>query len=190
MKILLASQSFQRYALMQKLNIKFEALAPDFVETEQLHLNPEEEAKFLARGKAASLSAKFPQDLILGADTLVVCGQEKIGKPTSLSHAEEILKKLKGRRHRVITAVALYQGGKLLKEFIETSWVTMRDYSDEEIEKYLATGEPMGKAGACSVQGAGAKLIEKIEGDLDNIVGLPVKRLAQALKDLGFMAVD
>ncbi|MCB1215071.1 MAG: septum formation protein Maf [Deltaproteobacteria bacterium] len=186
MKIILASQSPQRFALMNKLDLAFEAVIPNFVEEAQAHLSPAEEALFLARAKAASLIVSFPQDLIIGADTLVACGQEKIGKPKDRGHAFQILSQLKGRRHAVITGVAIFVKGKLLKDFVETSWVTMKDYRDAEIWDYIATGEPMGKAGACSVQGLGRALIEKIEGDLDNIVGLPVKQLEKILKGFDF----
>ena len=137
--------------------------------------------------KVQKVAEDYRDAIIIGADTVVVIDGEIIGKPTNEKDAKRILRKLKGRYHFVFSGVAVMETpeDKLLVSVVRSK-VKMRDYSEEEIERYIATGEPMDKAGAYGIQGKGALLVEKIEGDYYNIVGLPLVRLNSLLNRLGY----
>ncbi len=137
-----------------------------------------------AEAKARDVAEKFPSALVLGADTLVCLGKEILGKPKDRLDARQMLKKLSGQRHRVITAVAFYKKDedRLLAD-CEISHVRFKPLSDEEIEGYLATGEFADKAGGYAIQKVGDAFVEKLEGDYDNVVGLPVKRVKRLLAE-------
>jgi len=185
-KIILASNSPRRRDLLKRLQIPFEAHSPHYLEENQSHLCPAEEALLFARKKARSLEREYPQALIIGCDTLVEIDGKKLGKPTDETHALEILQKLSGRIHRVLTGVSVWDGstGKT-KEFLGQTLVKMKEFTDKDARDYIATGEPFGKAGAYAIQGKGGALVEKIEGDYFNVVGLPLKDLAAILKEFG-----
>lgn len=129
---------------------------------------------------------------ILGADTMVVCGGEIFGKPRSLSDARRMLHRLSGTTHEVVTAVSVWliaapEPEKVsmgFRTFADTTRVTFRELTDEDITEYLAQGESFDKAGAYAVQGAGAELVERIDGSLDTVIGLPVERLLREFPDL------
>jgi septum formation protein len=126
--------------------------------------------------------------LVIGADTIVVRGEQVMGKPADLEDARRMLRALSGVTHRVITGIAVRRAGPaplLLSEAVETE-VTFRRLTDNEIEAYLLTGEPTDKAGAYAIQGYGALLAAGVRGDYPNIVGLPVARLAELLRSVGF----
>jgi septum formation protein len=185
-KLILASQSPRRRELLVQLQLNFEVQVPDFVEVTRPDLSPEQEVMALARGKAESLASRFPDVLILGCDTLVVLGEKKLGKPSDEKDALLMLLNLAGKTHRVLTGLYLMEGGSgKFWEAVEETRVKMRAFSEEEASSYVASGEPLDKAGAYGIQGAGGNLVEALEGDYFNVVGLPAKTLAQLLEKVG-----
>ena len=154
-------------------------------------------AMTLARAKARDVgdriraAGEMPA-LVLGADTLVVLDQRPLGKPVSHDEARAMLRALRGRQHEVVTAVALRLEAAAGREVTDavTSQVVMRDYSDREIDDYVATGEPDDKAGAYAVQGHGAHLVARVEGCYTNVVGLPLGTTARLLRVFGLAPTD
>ena len=169
-----------------RLGVKFEVKVPDFVEITRSHISPQNEVLALALGKAQSLVSRFPGCLILGCDTLVVLGDKKMGKPKDEKDALRMLRELSGKTHQVFTGMYLLdsQLGKHW-EAVEETKVKMRAFSEKEAKAYVATGEPLDKAGAYGIQGEGGRLVEFIEGEFYNVVGLPIKRLAKILEEVG-----
>lgn len=185
--LILASQSPRRRKLLKRLKVPFEVSAPDYEEISDPKLSPEEEVKLFAREKAFSLRQRFPHHLILGSDTLVALqkGKEtvKMGKPKNEKEALKMLQALSGKTHQVLTGVCLLdsESGKFWEEVVVTE-VKMKAFSDSEAEVYVATGEPLGKAGAYAIQEKGRDLVESWEGDFDNVVGLPLKAVKWLLR--------
>ena len=130
--------------------------------------------------KAAAVSAQHPKDLVLGSDTMVLLGDQILGKPGTPERAAEMLRLLSGKTHRVITGVALARGG-VLRSFQSETAVTFYPLSEEEIAAYVATGEPLDKAGGYGIQGYGALLVKEIAGDFYSVMGLPVAQTARML---------
>ena len=185
-KIILASSSPQRQSLMQKLGVDFIVEPADFDEASVAIGNPRKLAQALALAKAQKVARRHSGALVIGADTIVNLGHEIFGKPRDAKHAREMLKKLNGRGHTVITGVAIYDADthKFLTDAVETK-VHFRPLSDLEIGAYVKSGEPFGKAGGYAIQGLAAFFVEKVEGDYFNVVGLPLERLAERLKEFG-----
>ncbi len=198
--VVLASASPRRRELLQDAGIEFVVRTADVDEQLDADISsqPEEAAKKLAERKAGAvvqeLLAENPTGafFIIGADTMVVLGNEIFGKPKSLSHATHMLRQLSGTTHRVMTGVSVWMvmapdpenvsiG---FRTFLDTSAVTFRDLSDEEIAEYLRKGESFDKAGAYAIQGEGAALVEHVEGAMDTVIGLPVERLLKEFPDL------
>ncbi len=139
----------------------------------------------IARAKAAAARAlTAPEDVVITADTLVFLGDERLGKPRDEADALRMLRALAGGRHTVCTGVTVRQGDKQVS-FTTSTEVVFRDASEAELRAYVASGEPMDKAGAYGIQGLGALLVEGIEGDFFNVMGLPVMPLARALREFG-----
>ncbi len=138
----------------------------------------------LAREKAGTTAARHPDTWVLGADTVVVLGEEVLGKPESPEDAEAMLRRLSGHRHEVITAVALVRGP-VVHECQDVTSVWFRDLTPDAIRGYVATGEPLDKAGAYGIQGLGAAIVERIDGDYFNVMGLPVRRVVDLLEAAG-----
>ena len=181
MEVILASQSPRRRELMGLLNIPFSVRTAEVAETLLPGLSPEEQAKHLSRIKAQAVAR--PGEIVIGADTIVVAGRHILGKPTSARQAEKMLKALSGKTHKVITGVTvLFHRGSV--SLAQTTQVTFRKLTEKEILDYIATGEPMDKAGAYGIQGGAAKFVESIRGDYFNVVGLPVCALSQILDEL------
>lgn len=206
--VILASKSPRRKQLLEEAGVKFvvytgtsevdESLEPD------MKNDPKEAVKKLAERKAGAvvqdILAQNPagMGIVIGADTTVVLGGEMLGKPYSADHAREMLGKLSGRTHEVITGVSVWmimlneseeKGGDGnvslgFRSFTESSFVTFKELTPEVINAYVATGETIDKAGAYGIQGKGAELVEKYEGDYNNIVGLPVDTLLKNFPDL------
>ena len=193
--IVLASGSPRRKELLEREGVEFTVRVSEvdeFLEPDLLR-QPEEAAKKLAERKArAVLEEMFNEAyvgtvMVVGADTMVVVDGAIYGKPEDEADARRILGELSGRAHQVITGVSVWLAGAPANEedisiafrsFAETSHVVFKELDDELIERYIATGEPMDKAGAYGVQGKGGEmLVERVAGDFDNVVGLPVKRL-------------
>jgi len=173
--LVLASASPRRQELLRNAGIPFTVQPADIDETPRTGEAPREYAERLAREKALAVWRLRPQDVVLGADTIVVVDEAILGKPANAGDAARMLRLLSGRVHRVITGVCVV-GAVASEERIasETTLVTMNELSDEEIRDYIATGEPMDKAGAYAIQGMASRWIPRIEGDYSNVVGLPV----------------
>lgn len=185
MAIILASGSPRRQELLAQIGCKFRIEQSDVIEDNTLAMAPAQLAVLQAEAKARAVAAKAgADDVVIGADTIVVLGQAVFGKPTDAAAAKVMLRQLSGRDHQVITGVAVVHAGRSYTDFTATT-VTMRQLTDAEIENYVATGEPLDKAGAYGIQGLGALLIERIAGCYTNVVGLPVVTLARLLNKVG-----
>lgn len=186
MRLILASTSPRRKELLTLLGLPFEVVEPSFVEKSRRDLPPGEQARAFASAKARSCASRFPGDVILGSDTLIAIENDLLGKPENLQEAAGMLRRLRGCRHVIHTAVALVQPAGGIEDIgLETVRVWMKDLSDGEIERYVNTGECLGKAGAYSIQGAGGRLIDRIEGDYTAAVGLPLRLTADLLRKQG-----
>ncbi len=181
MTLVLASTSPRRYQILSLLNLPFLMVPPDSLEEVSGQRPPEQEALHQAKRKATSLSARFPEAVLIGSDTLISLDGIMIGKPKDHDDARYILRRLRGRSHEVMTAVAVLNGRKTF-EAVETARVHMRDVTYSELEAYVATGDPLDKAGAYSVQGAGRGLVAGFDGDYLAVVGLPLRAVAEGLR--------
>jgi septum formation protein len=189
MQLILASTSPRRRELLALLGIPFEIVAPNFEEVPQLEWSPRQQVEHFAREKARSIAIGRPASLVLGSDTVIELDGQMLGKPADLADARAMLNRLAGRPHSVHTAVALCRQTPHHESMaVETATVQMKDYDEAAIERYLATREPMGKAGAYSIQGVGGEFIETICGDFLGIVGLPLRRGATLLAGAGMPA--
>lgn len=186
MEIILASRSPRRKKLLKKVIKNFKVIPSNVDEKNIEEKNPVNLAIRAATLKAKNVGDKFPESLVIGADTVVVLGNKVLGKPENKEEARNMLHSLSGTNHKVITAIALYQGSKkrLLKGY-EITRVKFKNLSSAEIEEYLSTKNYQGKAGSYGVQKIGDKFVEIIEGDYENVVGLPLKKLVQLLKKFG-----
>lgn len=182
--IVLASGSPRRRELLDMLGLAYVIDAPRIDERHEPAELPEAFTVRLAREKALVVAARHPDALVLGADTVVVLDGEILGKPASSADAEKMLAKLAGREHRVITAVALVSDGDV-EERYDVTRVWFRKLTDERIRDYVATGEPLDKAGSYAAQGFGAALIERIDGDFFTVMGFPVRLVIDLLESVG-----
>lgn len=200
-QVILASASPRRKQLLEDAGVRFIVRSADVdesLEGENIEI-PADGAKKLAERKAGVIVQEVLADkgytgaaVIIGADTMVVCDGRVFGKPRSLSDAKGMLRKLSGRSHDVVTAASVWmvmapEPEKVsvgFRTICETSTVTFKPLTDDEIDDYLRKGESFDKAGAYAAQGEGAKLIERIEGDVDTVIGLPVTRLIAEFPDL------
>ena len=193
--LVLASASPRRQELLRNAGIPFSVHAADIPEVPLAGESPKTFAERLAREKAQAVFRQRPTALVLGADTVVFVDGQILGKPRDAAHAVDMLRSLSGRTHQVITGVCLAgperrpANRELRSGFedvrSETTLVTMELLTDEEILAYVATGEPMDKAGAYAIQGYASRWISRIEGDYFNVVGLPVSRVFQMLRERG-----
>jgi septum formation protein len=182
--LVLASTSLRRYQILALLGDPFLMVSPACQEVLSGARPPAQEALHQARQKAASLLSRYPDAVILGSDTLINVDGRLIGKPGSADDARAILQRLRGRSHDVVTAVSILYQSKTVDD-VETARVTMRDFTDAELESYLATGDPLDKAGAYAIQGAGRDLVASLDGDYLAVVGLPLRAVARGLAKLG-----
>lgn len=182
MRLILASSSPRRTEIFALLGLAFETIAPEFEETISLDRSAKEEVLEFALGKAQSVAAKYPDSVVVGSDTMILIDGEKLGKPSGIDNARQMLRTLSGKTHRIFTSVVILDGGggPGLRTVEEVS-VKMLPFTSEEIERYLSSNESLDKAGAYSIQGAGGALIESIEGDYLAAVGLPLKSIAAYL---------
>lgn len=184
-KVVLASQSPRRRELLSDLIPEFKIMPDNSAEIMDESAAPEEVVKRLAMQKAKNVSACAESDeIVIAADTVVFIDGKILGKPINAAEAAQMLKTLSGREHHVCTGIAVIDNaiGKSYCCF-ERTLVHFKHLSDSEIERYIASGEPMDKAGAYGIQGKGALFVEWIKGDYFNVVGLPLCRLAQVLKE-------
>ena len=180
-KIVLASQSPRRVELLKEISAQFEVAPSSIEEVLDPGLRPEENAQYLARAKAESIAPNFPDCWVIGADTLVTLDHEIFGKPEDEEDAKRILKKLSGREHLVVTGICVVGPEKSLNKAV-VSQVKIKPLTDQEIEGYIATGEPMDKAGAYAIQGEGNFMVRSFTGSKNNIIGLPLDELKILLK--------
>jgi septum formation protein len=179
--LVLASASPRRYELLRNAGIIFEVQPADIPEESLPGESAKDCAERLAREKALAVARQRPQDVVLGADTVVVVDGQLLGKPTDSIDAARMLSLLSGRDHQVITGVCLVAGGET-SVASEMTVVTVSKISDQEIADYVASGEPMDKAGAYAIQGIASRWIPRIEGDYSNVVGLPVALVWRMLR--------
>ena len=180
MSLIRASGSPRRQELLKLVTEDFAVCPVDVDETLPEGMPVEMAAAFLADKKAAAGAVLYPENIVLGCDTVVLLGDEIMGKPKDRDDAFRMLRALSGETHSVLTGVSLYLG-KQTTVFTSETMVTFYPLTDAEIEAYLETGEPFDKAGAYGIQGKGSLLVERIEGDYFNVVGLPVAALSRQL---------
>ena len=188
--LILASGSPRRRQLLERIGVSFAVLPADVDETPLAGEDPVAYASRVARDKALEVAASHPGRLVLGADTVVEVDQEILGKPASADSAASMLRRLSGRSHVVHTALAIVIGD-TAHEVVDTAQVQFTDLTEEIIRWYVATGEPMDKAGAYAIQGLGGLLVTGVEGSPNTVIGLPVHRLPElfAAHDLDFWSM-
>ena len=182
MQLILASASPRRKELMGLFHIPFVIRAADIDETMDPGKPPYNEVARVSRCKALAVPRE-PDDVVVAADTIVVCQGRVLGKPHSPEEAAAMLRLLSGREHQVMTGCTVLRGDRA-ETFTEVTDLTFRELTDGEIRAYVASGEPMDKAGAYGIQGGAARFCPGIRGDYYNVMGLPVCRLGQALKKI------
>jgi septum formation protein len=178
--LILASLSPRRRELLGLITPDFIAVDPAVEESLPADTSPRDAVRILALRKAAQVARAYPEDTVIGADTVVVLGDRLLGKPKDAPDAVAMLSALSGREHRVYTGVAIVRGTEETV-FDEVTTVHFRELTEKEIAAYVATGEPLDKAGAYGIQGRAALFISGIVGDYYNVMGLPVCALAQKL---------
>ena len=185
-KIVLASQSPRRQELLRNIGITdFDIRVPEADESYPAGLTAQQTVEYISRVKG-EVAAKLctPDEIVITADTMVFLDDRRLGKPTDEADALRMLTALQGRRHTVCTGVTVRQGERSITE-VETTEVFFRPATESELRAYIATGEPMDKAGSYGIQALGALLVEKIHGDYFNVMGLPVLRLSRMLQQFG-----
>ena len=187
--LILASGSPRRRDLLSRLKVPFATVPAEIAERVRPGETPRELAERLAREKAEAVAAqigKTPRRVVLGSDTIVVIGDEVLGKPRDAEHAVTLLRKLVGRTHLVMTGVALVESDTgFTRSRVVESRVTLRKADEAELRDYVATGESLDKAGAYALQGAGRRFITAIEGSETNVIGLPLEETLGMLEDAG-----
>ena len=182
MTLILASASPRRKELLEKFGVPFIIRAADIDETMDTAKSPYDEVGRVSRLKALATPAEA-EDILIAADTIVVCEDKVLGKPKDAAEAADMLRLLSGRDHQVMTGCTVLRGEKSVT-FTEVTDIHFRELSEKEIAKYVASGEPMDKAGSYGIQGGAALFCERMVGDYYNVMGLPVCRLGQVLKEL------
>lgn len=182
--LVLASGSPRRRTVLAALGLDFDVRPPDLAEVLRAGESASAAARRLAEDKAAAVEAG-PDELVLAADTIVALDGTLLGKPDHPDEAAEMLARLAGRAHTVVTGIALRRADDRWSTVARTR-VTFRPLDGAEIESYVATGEPLDKAGAYGIQGYGAALVERIDGDFYNVMGLPIPALLELLGEAGY----
>ena len=181
--LVLASRSPRRQEILERAGFRFVVRPAEVDETVLPGETAPDHVRRLARAKAGMITAA-PDEIVLGADTVVVAGEQILGKPADEADAARMLRLLSGREHVVLTGICLRAGDRRIEDF-ESTRVRFVSLAPAEIEAYVASGEPMDKAGAYAIQGLASKFIERIEGCYFNVVGLPVARVYRRMRDLG-----
>jgi septum formation protein len=186
MRLILASTSPRRREILALLGLPFEVIDPEFDELATSNSPIGEEVLDFGLGKAKSVAGDNPESIVIGSDTMILLNGTKIGKPNGIGDAKRILRSLSGKTHHIFTSVAIVDGlgGPGLRRVEEVS-VTMSDYSEGEIERYVQHNESLDKAGAYSIQGEGRALIKTMRGDYLAAMGLPLRLVADYLKTRG-----
>lgn len=183
-RLVLASASPRRKEILENLGLDFEVITSNAEEKVDSDIPPYMVVQQLAMLKGTDVALKTENALVISADTIVYLDGEILGKPGEIQNARQMLKKLSGKEHEVYTGICITDSGagKSVSDY-ELTKVKFRDLNDEEIENYINTGEPMDKAGGYGIQGKGCLLVEKINGDYLNVVGLPATKLSKILKE-------
>jgi septum formation protein len=189
-KIILASTSPRRKELLKQIGLEFEAVSSDYEEDMTLDMKPKDLAKYLSNGKAVAVAHQYQEGIIIAADTFVVLKDRLLGKPHTASMAKKMLRQIGGKQVSIITGLTVLdvKNKKKISRVVEAK-LFIKKLNDKEINNYIKSGEPLDKAGAFAVQGLGAVLIRKIEGDYSGIVGLPLFELATILRKMGVMVL-
>jgi septum formation protein len=184
--IILASSSPRRKELLKKIYPSFKIMASEYEEDMTLKLEPHELAMFLARGKSQDVSKKVSKSIIIGADTFITFENKVLGKPKNKMDARKILKMLSGKAQKVYTGISVIDQvkNKEINDY-DITIVKFKELTDKEIEDYIATGEPLDKAGAYGIQDGGKNFIKEIIGSESNVIGLPLEKLSEILKEIG-----
>jgi septum formation protein len=184
--IILASASPRRKELLEKTGLKFEVEPSNYEENISPELEPHELAKWLSLEKAKLVAKNHQNALVIAADTFIVFEGKILGKPATETEAKKMLETLSGKQHSVITGLTIIdtETNKAISKSVETK-VYIRKLTSKEIEAYVKSKEPLDKAGAYAIQGLGSVIVEKIEGDYFNVIGLPLSALAESLKGFG-----
>jgi len=190
-KIVLASASPRRKELLEKIGLKFEVDASNCAEEIDPALEPDELVRRISLAKAKSVASRHKDALIIAADTIGVIGKKLLGKPHTADEARKMLAQISGKSHEVITGFTVLDTAtdKTITKTVTTK-VYINKLTGNEIDAYVQTGEPLDKAGAYGIQGLGAVIVEKIEGDYYNVVGLPLSALAAVLQEFGISVLD
>jgi septum formation protein len=191
-ELVLASASPRRRALLARAGVTFQVEPAEIDESPRPGESPRELVVRLAAEKARAVAERLPRGgprCVLGSDTIVVLGEEVLGKPRDPAHARELLTRILGREHTVLTGVALLDPAGALHTRCVESRVAMRDASVAEVSAYVATGEPLDKAGAYALQGEGRRFVARVVGSESNVIGLPLEETLALLREAG-VAVD
>lgn len=179
---ILASTSARRTALLTKIGLVHKVVPSNYKEDMHLPLSPEKLTTYLALQKARHVAATHKEDIIIAADTIVVCDNTVLGKAHTKEEARKMLRMLSGKKHHVITGLTVIIPGVITENFAVSSTVYFKKLTPEEINWYVATGEPLEKAGGYAIQERGGLFVEKIEGSYSSVVGLPLEVLYEILK--------
>jgi septum formation protein len=184
--IILASASPRRKELLERAGLKFQVEPSNYEEAVHPGLSPHELARQISLEKARIVARRHSNALVIAADTLGVCHGRILGKPHTANEARKMLQTINGQSHSVITGFTIIdtEKDKTLSKSVETK-VYIRKLTQSEIDSYIMSTEPLDKAGAYAIQGLGAAIVERIEGDYFNVIGLPLSALAEALKEFG-----
>ena len=185
---ILASASPRRRQLLRDAGLSFRIVESKVVETARVNEPAAAFALRMAHEKALAVSAAFPDEIVLGADTVVECEGATLGKPADADEARAMLRMLSGRSHTVVTGFAIARAGALVESSQATSRVTFRSLTEAEIGKYVDSGEPLDKAGSYGIQSGGGNFISAIEGSRENVMGLPIREVLAALARHGIAA--
>jgi septum formation protein len=185
-KIILASTSPRRHELAQQMGLEFEIIPSNYEEDMTMNMGPDKLAMTLAYGKALDVAKDRKEGIVLGIDTFIAFEGKKLGKPKSKEDAFQMLQSFSGKSQEVYSGVALIdcETGEEIKDY-EVTKVKFRDLTDDEINNYIKTGEPMDKAGAYAIQGLSSIFIERIEGCYKNVMGFPVYNIYKNLNKMG-----
>ncbi len=184
--IILASASPRRKELLEKIGLRFEVEPSNYVEDMRSELEPQEQAKKVSLEKAKAVAGRHKNTIVIAADTFIVFRDKILGKPNTEVEAKKMLQTINGKSHLVITGFTIIDTdkNKALSKSVETK-VYIRALTLKEINAYVKSKEPLDKAGAYAIQGLGSVIVEKIEGDYFNVVGLPLSALTESLKEFG-----
>mgnify|MGYP000373736591 CR=1 FL=1 len=189
-KLILASQSPRRQQLLNQIGLDFEIAPSNYKEDFSLELPPRELVQLFSQEKARDITGKYPEHIIVAADTIVVLGKQILGKPETPDKAKETLNRISGQKVTSITGVTVLKTPERQEssQIVETD-IWIKELTETEIDNYVATEEPLDKAGAFAIQGTGALITEKIEGSYSNVVGLPLLETYQILKKMGIKVI-